>query len=220
VLIAQDKAFKPEIEESDLLEILGPKRFEIEGGVDVHIPGVVTGLAWTEFGGVTMIIESSKMRKVGNEESLKYTGRLGDVMQESIQVAWDIARQHLSKRGVDLSFLQNTTVHLHVPEGAISKDGPSAGAAMTTVLISLLSNRPVRRDLAMTGEITLRGGGTILPVGGIKEKLLAAHRAGYKHVLIPSRNAKDLVDIPEDVKQEMEIKLVEIYDDVFKVAFE
>ncbi len=219
VFIAQEKPYRTEVEAEDLLEILGPELFETCDGVDVHLPGVVTGLAWTEVGGVTMLIEACKMTKFGNEEELKYTGNLGDVMKESIQVAWDIARQQLAKRGKDLSFLEKIRVHLHVPEGATPKDGPSAGAAMTTALISVLSNRIVRSDLAMTGEITLRGGGTILPVGGIKEKLLAAHRAGYKHALIPSKNAVDLEDISEDVKQEMKIELVKTYDDVFRVAF-
>ncbi len=217
VLIAQNKEFKTEIWASDLLEIFGPARFEITGGVDIHIPGVVTGLAWTEVGGCTLIIESSKMPRAGNEENLKYTGRLGDVMKESIEVAWDVARD---KSNVNASLWQNSRIHLHVPEGATPKDGPSAGVAMTISLISTLSSRLVRPDLAMTGEITLRGGGTILPVGGIKEKLLAAHRAGYKYAFIPSQNEKDLSEVPDDVKREMEIMLAKNIDEVINFALQ
>jgi ATP-dependent Lon protease len=221
VLISQDKECKSEIADKDLLEILGPKRFEIASGMDIHIPGVATGLAWTEFGGDTLIIESCKMpRSSEDEDGLKYTGHLGAVMQESVRVAWNCACKYLGGQGADLSFLEKMAVHLHCPEGAVPKDGPSAGMAMTLAFVSLLSGRPVRRDLAVTGEVALRDGGTILPVGGIKEKLLAAHRASYKHAFIPLQNQKDLPEVPEDVKREMEIHLAEKTKEVIEFALQ
>jgi ATP-dependent Lon protease len=157
--------------------------------------GLVTGLAWTEVGGEMLNIEASVLSGKGK---LQQTGQLGDVMQESIHAALSVVRARCENLGIDPDFHQNVDIHVHVPEGATPKDGPSAGIAMCTALVSALTKIPVRADIAMTGEITLRG--RVLPIGGLKEKLLAAVRAGIKHVLIPEENAKDLPEIPDNIK--------------------
>jgi ATP-dependent Lon protease len=173
----------------------------------------VTGLAWTEVGGELLTIEAAV---VSGKGKLTHTGQLGEVMQESIQAAMTVVRSRASILGLDADFYQKADVHIHVPEGATPKDGPSAGIGMCTALVSALTKVPVRSDVAMTGEITLRG--QVLPIGGLKEKLLAAHRGGIRTVLIPDENTKDLADIPQNIKDSLEIKPVKWIDEVLQVA--
>ena len=175
--------------------------------------GVVTGLAWTEVGGELLTIEGVSMPGKGK---MSVTGNLRDVMKESIQAANAYIRSRSVDFGIPPSVFEKRDIHVHVPEGATPKDGPSAGIAMTTAIISVLTGIPARRDVAMTGEITLRG--RVLPIGGLKEKLLAAMRGGIKVVLIPEENAKDLADIPEEVKAAIDIRPVAIFDEVLKLA--
>jgi ATP-dependent Lon protease len=175
--------------------------------------GLVTGLAWTEVGGDLLQIEASLLPGKGQ---LILTGQLGDVMQESVKAAYSVVRARSERLGLDAEFHQKFDTHVHVPEGATPKDGPSAGIAMVTALVSVLSGVPVRSDVAMTGEITLRG--RVLPIGGLKEKLLAALRGGIKTVLIPEENRKDLADIPKNVTQGIEIIPVKWIDQVLDIA--
>lgn len=177
-------------------------------------PGVATGLAWTPVGGDILFIEATRMP---GKSSLVMTGQLGDVMKESAQAAMSFVRSRTSWLGLEENFLEKTDIHVHVPAGGIPKDGPSAGVTMFSALASLLTGANIRPDVAMTGEITLRG--NVLPVGGIKEKLLAAHRAGIKRVLVPERNIKDLVDVPDQAKREMEIVAIKRVDEVLPYAF-
>ena len=198
----------------DLAETLGPPRYHSELADRVPEVGICTGLSWTPTGGNIMFIEARSMPGIGR---FKLTGQLGDVMNESATAAFSWVRANASKLGIDTSKLADMDIHLHLPAGAVKKDGPSAGVAMATALVSLLESRPVRNDVAITGEITLRG--LSLPVGGIKEKVLAAHRAGIKIVLLPERNRKDLEDIPEDVRKEIDIRFVKRVDDALAIAF-
>ncbi|MGQ5524215.1 endopeptidase La [Chitinimonas sp. PSY-7] len=177
--------------------------------------GQVTGLAWTEVGGELLTIEAVSLPGKGK---MITTGKLGEVMQESIQAALSVVRSRAASLGVDIDFYQKHDIHIHLPEGATPKDGPSAGIAITTAMVSILTGIPVRADVAMTGEITLRG--EVLPIGGLKEKLLAAHRGGIKHVLIPDGNMKDLVEIPDNIKQKLEIHPVKWIDQVLTLALE
>jgi ATP-dependent Lon protease len=197
----------------NLEDFLGPVKFRYgvaEGGEEV---GIATGLAWTEAGGDILFIESTVMKGKGN---LVLTGQLGEVMQESAKAAVSYLRANAQKLNLDPDFAEKYDIHIHVPEGAIPKDGPSAGVAITTSLYSALSGKPVFKDVAMTGEITLRG--RVLPVGGIKEKVLAAHRAGIKRIIIPRDNEKDLVLVAEEVRKNLEFVFVENLDDVLKIA--
>ena len=194
---------------------LGVRQFRYGKAEDTNRIGQVTGLAWTEVGGELLTIESAVMPGKGKQS---YTGKLGDVMQESIQAAMTVVRTRSKQYGIPLDFYQKQDVHIHVPEGATPKDGPSAGIGMCTAVLSAITSIPVRSDLAMTGEITLRG--EVLPVGGLKEKLLAAHRGGVKFVLIPHENEKDLAEIPKNVKAGLEIKPVRWIDEVFAFALE
>ena len=175
--------------------------------------GVATGLAWTPVGGDIMFIEAIQMPGKGQ---ITLTGQLGDVMKESAQAAWSLLRARAGALGIPLEAFTQTDVHLHLPAGAVPKDGPSAGIAIATALASLLCRRPARHDVAMTGELTLRG--RVLPIGGLKEKLTAAARAGVKKVLVPARNQSDIVDVPDEVKQLLEIKPVETIDEVLDLA--
>jgi ATP-dependent Lon protease len=174
---------------------------------------MATGLAWTEVGGELLMIEASLMYGKGG---LTLTGKLGDVMQESAQTALSFIRSRAEELGIARDFNRRIDVHIHVPEGAIPKDGPSAGITMCAALISALNKIPVRCDVAMTGEITLRG--KVLPVGGVKEKILAAHRAGITHIILPRDNDKDLPDIPENIRENLDITLVEDMDEVLENA--
>jgi len=196
-----------------LEKYLGVKRFRY-GEADEHDQvGQVTGLAWTEVGGELLRIEAALVPGKGK---LTQTGQLGDVMKESIQAAMTVVRSRSQMLGLDDDFNQNHDIHIHVPEGATPKDGPSAGIGMCTTLVSAFTNIPVRADVAMTGEITLRG--EVLPIGGLKEKLLAAHRGGIKTVIIPEENERDLVDIPKNIKQHLTIKPVRWIDEVLEIA--
>ncbi|MFZ3212306.1 MAG: S16 family serine protease, partial [Terriglobales bacterium] len=177
--------------------------------------GLVTGLAWTEVGGSILSTEATI---VDGKGKLMLTGKLGDVMQESAQAAMSYLRSRATRLGIPRDFYRSVDIHIHVPEGAIPKDGPSAGITMATALASALTKIPVRRDLAMTGEITLRG--KVLPIGGLKEKLLAAHRAGIFEVILPKDNEKDLPEVPENLRNAMKLHFAENMDQVLTVALE
>jgi ATP-dependent Lon protease len=196
---------------------LGVPRFELEEVEErTRVPGVVTGLAWTPAGGDVLFVEATRMP---GKHTLTLTGQLGDVMKESVQAALSWVRSHTRQLGIDPDFWERSDVHVHVPAGAIPKDGPSAGVTMATALVSLLTGRPVRGGLAMTGEISLSG--RVLPVGGIKEKVLAAHRAGIRTVVLPKRNEKNLMeDVPAAVRNVMTVRLAERVEDVLEAALE
>ncbi len=201
------------VDPSNLDRYLGVRRFRYGKAEESHRVGQVTGLAWTEVGGELLTIEAAVVPGKGK---LTHTGQLGEVMQESIQAAMTVVRSRSGLLGLDPDFYQKIDVHIHVPEGATPKDGPSAGIGMCTALISALTKVPVRSDVAMTGEITLRG--EVLPIGGLKEKLLAAHRGGIATVLIPDENVKDLAEIPENIKEKLDIRSVKWIDEVLQVA--
>jgi ATP-dependent Lon protease len=194
---------------------LGAARYESDVALRTSVPGVATGLAWTPAGGDILFIESSRVKGSGK---LILTGQLGDVMKESAQAAVTLVKSQADRLGIDPALLDNVDLHIHVPAGAIPKDGPSAGVAMATSLASLLTRRTVRADVAMTGEISLRG--VVLPVGGIKEKCVAASRAGIRTVILPARNRRDLEDIPESVRKRLEFVWAEKIDDVLSHALE
>ncbi|MCI0489428.1 MAG: endopeptidase La [Blastocatellia bacterium] len=196
-------------------ELLGPTRFRPQSIADESEIGLSTGLAWTEVGGEVLHIEATLMKGRGN---ITLTGKLGEVMQESARAALSCVRSRAKHLGIAPDFYKKYDLHLHVPEGAIPKDGPSAGIAIATALVSVLTGVAVRCDVAMTGEITLRG--KVLPIGGVKEKLLAAHRAGITTVILPKENAKDLVELPDDVKEELSIHTVDRVDEVWQLALE
>ena len=214
--ILLDKSLKHvTINQENLKEYLGVQRFDYGKAEDHNQVGQVVGLAWTEVGGELLTIEATNVPGKGK---LTYTGSLGDVMQESIQAALTVVRARAEQLRVNADFYEKRDIHVHVPEGATPKDGPSAGIAMCTALVSSLTGNPVRSDVAMTGEITLRG--EVLPIGGLKEKLLAAHRGGIKRVVIPKENAKDLEEIPDNVKQDLEIFPVRWIDEVLRLALQ
>jgi len=194
-------------------EFLGPERYFSEIAERTQEPGVVIGLAWTPMGGDIMFIEATKM---AGKKGLTLTGHLGDVMKESAQAAMSYVRARAERLGIAPDFFENLDLHVHVPAGAVPKDGPSAGVTIATALASLLTGRPARHDIAMTGEITLRG--KVLAIGGIKEKVLGARRAGINTIIMPKRNEKDLEDIPENVRQEMHFIFVETIDEVLEHA--
>jgi len=206
---------KRPVDEGDLTEMLGPEKFYNETAERTEIPGVATGLAWTAAGGDILFIEATKMSGKG---SMTLTGQLGDVMKESAQAALSYLRSKADNLGIPANFLERTDIHIHFPAGSIPKDGPSAGVTILTALVSLLTGIRVRSDVAMTGEVTLRG--LVLPVGGIKEKVLAAHRAGIKRIIIPARNEKDLVDVPAQARNEVEFVYASHMDEVLAAALE
>ncbi|MCA9507883.1 MAG: endopeptidase La [Myxococcales bacterium] len=213
-----DKAFgKVVVDKAYVEKILGPERFYNESAERTSIPGIATGLAWTAAGGDLLFIEATRM---GGKGSLILTGKLGEVMKESAQTALSWVRSKASDfslaSSVNEHFLDKTDIHIHFPAGAIPKDGPSAGVTIITALVSLLTGRRTRANIAMTGEVTLRG--LVLPVGGIKEKVLAAHRAGIKQVIMPARNQKDLDDIPKNVRSEIKFVFAKNVDDVLEAA--
>ena len=193
--------------------MLGPAKYVRETKLTTGKPGVVTGLAYTPAGGEVLHIEATRYPGKGN---ITLTGQIGDVMKESVQAALSLLRSRDGQLGINAEDFRKTDIHVHVPAGAVPKDGPSAGIAMFTALASLFSNKPVRPDVAMTGEITLRG--LVLPIGGLKEKSLAAMRAGITTVIIPKLNEKDLVDVPEEAKQKLKFVPVENVDEVLAVA--
>ncbi|HHF0494198.1 TPA: endopeptidase La [Haemophilus influenzae] len=214
-LLINQKLKSITVNSDNLHDYLGVKRFEFGKADTQNRIGEVTGLAWTEVGGDLLTIETASVVGKGK---LSFTGSLGDVMKESIQAAMTVVRARADKLGINAEFHEKRDIHIHVPDGATPKDGPSAGIAMCTALISCLTGNPVRADVAMTGEISLRG--KVLPIGGLKEKLLAAHRGGIKTVLIPKENVKDLEEIPENVKQNLAIHAVETIDEVLGFALE
>jgi ATP-dependent Lon protease len=198
-----------------LEKYLGVRRFRYGEAEEHNQVGQVTGLAWTEVGGELLTIEAVVLKGSGKQQ---FTGKLGEVMQESIQAAMSVVRSRAESLGIAADFYQKNDIHVHVPEGATPKDGPSAGVAMCTAIVSGLTNIPVRADVAMTGEITLRG--EVLPIGGLKEKLLAAHRGGIKHAIIPHENTKDLAEMPDVIKKSLEIHPVKWIDEVLEIALE
>ncbi|URQ68743.1 endopeptidase La [SAR86 cluster bacterium] len=208
-----DKSKKISIKPSNLEDYCGVRKFDFGEAEENDRIGQVTGLAWTQVGGELLTIEASSF--IGKGKIIK-TGSLGDVMQESIQAALSVVRSRSESLGIDPKFYEEQDIHIHVPEGATPKDGPSAGAAMTTALTSVLSNIPVRSDVAMTGEITLRG--EVLKIGGLKEKLLAARRGGIKVVLIPEGNVRDLKEVPDNIKADLDIKPVRWIDEVLDIV--
>jgi len=211
--IAEGAIEKATIAVRDLHRILGPVRVTEEADARTAKPGVVRGLAWTPVGGDILFVEATAMKGKG---ALTLTGQLGDVMKESATAALSFIRANAEELGIAKDFFEGTDIHIHVPSGAIPKDGPSAGVTMLTALTSLLTNRTVKRDLAMTGEITLRG--LVLPVGGIKEKVLAAHRAGVRTIILPKWNRKDLEEVPAKVKKEMTFHFVDEMLEVLRIA--
>jgi ATP-dependent Lon protease len=214
LLLTKDKT-KIEVSKENLDKYLGVRRFSYGMAEDSDQVGQVTGLAWTEVGGELLTIETAVMPGKGKQQA---TGKLGDVMKESIDAAVTVVRSRANVLGIDKDIFQSNDIHIHVPEGATPKDGPSAGIGMCTAIISALTKIPVRADVAMTGEITLRG--EVLPIGGLKEKLLAAHRGGIRTVVIPFENEKDLTEIPENVKANLAIKCVRWIDEVLEIALQ
>jgi ATP-dependent Lon protease len=213
--IAAGKARSGTIKIEDIHGYLGPVRFTSETKARVTTPGVATGLAWTPTGGELLFIEATAMK---GKKGLTLTGQLGDVMKESATAALSFIRSNAKKLEVDEDFFDTHDLHIHVPAGAIPKDGPSAGVTMLTALTSLLKNKTIHKDLAMTGEITLRG--QVLPVGGIKEKVLAAHRAGIKEIILPEWNKKDLEDVPPKVQKEINFHFVDKMIKVLDLALD
>jgi ATP-dependent Lon protease len=211
--IAEGTRRRATINPKNLTEILGPKKFESEIALRTATPGVVTGLAWTPVGGEILFVEAAKMRGKGQ---LVLTGQIGDVMKESAQAAFSVVRSNAAKWKLDAEMFAKHDFHLHVPAGAVPKDGPSAGVAMFTALVSLLTNEPVRPDVAMTGEITLKG--LVLPIGGLKEKVLAAKQAGISTVVAPQRNKRDVEDLPREAKRGMKFVYIAKADEVLKTA--
>jgi ATP-dependent Lon protease len=201
--------------EEDLRRSLGPAKFTNEAVERTEDPGVATGLAWTPVGGAILFVEATKMPGKGK---LTLTGQLGDVMKESATAALSYVRANSERFGISRNFIDDSDIHIHVPAGAMPKDGPSAGVTMLSALVSLLTGVRVRYDVAMTGEITLRG--RVLPIGGLKEKVLAAHRAGIKRVIVPERNRADLDEVPDEIKTSLEFVFVSRMDQVIEAALE
>ncbi|MEZ5451695.1 MAG: endopeptidase La [Thiothrix sp.] len=213
--VAEGKAETVDIGADDIPAILGPQRFESEVAMRTSEPGVATGMAWTPVGGDILFIETSKMPGKGR---LTITGQLGDVMKESAQAALSLIKSRAKQLGIAPQVFEENDIHLHVPAGAIPKDGPSAGVSIFTALVSLLTDQKVRSDVAMTGEISLRG--LVLPIGGVKEKCLAALRAGIHTVLLPARNHKDWEDVPENAREQLQVVWLEKVEDVLAAALE
>jgi len=213
LLLKKEANTSVKVDSENLDKFLGVRRFDFGLAGKEDQVGQVTGLAWTEVGGDLLTIEAALMPGKGN---ITRTGSLGDVMKESVEAARSVVRSRSARLGIKDEMFEKRDIHIHVPEGATPKDGPSAGIAMTTALVSVLTGIPVRADVAMTGEITLRG--EVLPIGGLKEKLLAAHRGGIKLALIPEENVKDLADIPDNVKNSIEIQPVRWIDKVLELA--
>jgi ATP-dependent Lon protease len=211
--IAEGTADRVRVDVGDLQEILGARRFESEMAMRTSTPGVATGLAWTPVGGEILFVEATRMPGNGK---LILTGQLGDVMKESAQAALSLVKSTADQLGVEGDVFRDSDIHIHVPAGAIPKDGPSAGVAIYTALVSLITGKTVRSDVAMTGEISLRG--LVLPVGGIKEKTVAAARAGIGTVLLPARNRKDFDDIPEEVRKKLRLVWLENVEEVVRTA--
>jgi ATP-dependent Lon protease len=211
--IVQDKRKEVKITAQNLHTFLGAAKYRHTQAEKNQQPGMATGLAWTEVGGEVLPVEVSVMKGKGK---LTLTGQLGDVMQESAQAGFSYIRSRAKELGIDEEFYEKKDIHIHLPEGAIPKDGPSAGITMATAVISALTGKKVKNEIAMTGEITLQG--RVLPVGGIKEKVLAAHRVGIKKIIMPKENKRDMDEIPGNVKRSLEFMLVDHMDDVLRTA--
>jgi ATP-dependent Lon protease len=211
--IAEEEGFSASVQAEDLTDYLGKPRFYFEAAERTEIPGVATGMVWTPTGGDITFIEATQMK---GSKRLILTGKLGDVMKESAQAAVSYVRSKAAMLGIDEDIFAKSDLHIHVPAGAVPKDGPSAGVTIATALVSLLTERPVRADVAMTGEITLRG--QVLPVGGIKQKVLGAARVGIETIILPERNKPDLEDIPQEIREKMTFVFAERVDDVFGAA--
>jgi ATP-dependent Lon protease len=212
-VVVEGNEFKEAVTAEKVTTYLGVPKFRPSVAEEKNEVGIATGLAWTEVGGEILVTEATLMPGRGK---LTLTGKLGDVMQESAQAAMSWVRANSTELGIARDFYRRTDVHVHIPEGAIPKDGPSAGITLATALVSALAQVPARRDVAMTGEITLRG--KVLPIGGVKEKVLAAHRAGVTTILLPKDNEKDLADIPKNVIDTMNVHLVDSMDQVLRTA--
>jgi ATP-dependent Lon protease len=212
-VVVEGTSFSEEISAEKVTQYLGVPRFRSTEAEEQNEIGIATGLAWTEVGGEILVTEATLMPGKG---TLMLTGKLGDVMQESAQAAMSYVRSRAEDFGIPKDFNRRNDVHIHVPEGAIPKDGPSAGITIATALVSTLARVPTRRDVAMTGEITLRG--KVLPIGGVKEKVLAAHRAGLKTIILPKDNEKDLADIPKNMLDSLSVYLVTGMDEVLRIA--
>jgi ATP-dependent Lon protease len=211
--VAGGSSEKIVVTSDNLNKYLGPLKFYPEVAERTSDPGVATGLAWTPTGGDIIFVEATRMR---GEKGLTLTGQLGDVMKESAQAALAYVRSKAKELGIEEDFFAKNDIHIHVPAGAIPKDGPSAGITMFIALTSLLTNKPVRSDIAMTGEITLRG--LVLPVGGIKEKVLAGMRAGIRTIILPKKNEKDLEEIPEHIRKAMNFQFIQKMDEAMELA--
>src|SRR5439155_19019596 len=213
VRITEGSVQQVKIGPDDLASILGPREFEAEVAMRSGVPGVATGLAWTPVGGDILFVEAARMPGTGR---LILTGQLGDVMKESAQAALSLVKARAGELGVGSEALEKSDIHIHVPAGATPKDGPSAGVAIFVALASLLTGRPVKSEVAMTGEISLRG--LVLPIGGVKEKVLAALRAGITTVMLPERNRRDLEEIPVDAREKLTLVWVGRVDDALATA--
>ena len=207
--------FRAVIDAEKVRELLGTIRFRKQDIARKSEIGLVNGLAWTEVGGDVLQVEATLVKGKGN---VTLTGKLGEVMQESARAALTCVRTRAEKLGIDESNFHEKDLHIHVPEGAIPKDGPSAGITLATAMVSVLTGKPARHDVAMTGEITLRG--KVLPIGGVKEKLLAAHRFGLKTIIMSKDNEKDLADIPDEIREDLTIHTVDMIDEVLRFALE
>jgi len=212
-MIAEGSKHKYIVDAGNVHELLGVQKIISDMAQRKDEVGIATGLAWTPVGGVILFVEATAM---SGGKGLVLTGQLGEVMKESAQAALSYIRSHATRYDIPDDFFQRQDLHIHIPEGATPKDGPSAGVTLATAIVSLLTNRPVRKDFAMTGEITLRG--KVLPVGGIKEKMLAAKRAGISKVILPKLNEKDLEEIPENIRKQMTFHFVEWLDEVFSLT--
>ena len=214
IKVAENKVEKRQVvNEKKVREYLGVRKFSKDKPIESDEVGSATGLAWTAFGGTTLIIEVGLMRGKGE---ILLTGKLGDVMKESARAGISYIRSNASKYGIDEEVFDKTDIHIHVPEGATPKDGPSAGITMATAILSAFTKKPVKKNVAMTGEITLRG--KVLPIGGLKEKALAANRIGIENIVIPKGNVKDLEEIPKEIRSKMNFIPVENVDEVFAAA--
>jgi ATP-dependent Lon protease len=218
---------KFDVTDDNLQQLVGKPIFTHDRMYDVTPPGIVMGLAWTAMGGSTLYIETAKRKLLAptpkkdqpaGDGSLEITGNLGDVMKESARIALTVARNFLKNKDEENNFLESSHIHLHVPEGATPKDGPSAGVTIITALISLAQNRPVKANVAMTGEVSLTG--KVLPVGGIKEKTIAAKRSNVKIIILPEENKKDYDDLPKFITEGLEVHFVSQYAEVFDLVFD
>lgn len=220
--IVRKEVESAEVTGENLTELLGKPIFTHDRMYDSTPPGVVMGLAWTAMGGSALYIETAKRKlieakdKVG-DGSLELTGHLGDVMKESARIALTVARNYIKQHDQSNNFLETSHIHLHVPEGATPKDGPSAGVTIVTALLSLAKGTPIRQNVAMTGEVSLMG--KVLPVGGIKEKTIAAKRSGVDCIILPEENKKDYTDLPTYITDGLEVHFVDHYSDVYKIVF-